>query len=314
MPPCKFNPFKFKVSIVGCGNVGATGAYAMLLDGRPTHLTLIDLCKERVEGLMLDMEHTLAFVDYTELKASNNIEDCKDSNVIFITAGVPQKPGQPRLELIETNRKIFKTLIPAIVKAAPQAILVIVTNPVDVLTYEAIKLAKLPKGRVFGTGTMLDTARFQFHIGEKLNISPQSVEAYILGEHGDSSFPVYSSAQVGGKRLLDFPGLGKRGMEVCYKTTRDAAYNIIHDIGYTCYSIGVVMRQIMKHIFEDSRIVVPLSQKIDGYYGVKDVCLSVPCVLGANGIERTIDIPLDGAEQKKLKQCAELLKGYQKGK
>jgi hypothetical protein len=154
MPPCKFNPFKFKVSIVGCGNVGASAAYAMLLDGTPTHLTLIDLCKERAEGLMLDMEHTLAFVDYTELKGSNNIEDCKDSNVVFITAGVPQKPGQSRLELIEINRKIFKTLIPAIVKAAPQAILVIVSNPVDVLTYEAIKLAKLPKGRVFGTGTI----------------------------------------------------------------------------------------------------------------------------------------------------------------
>jgi L-lactate dehydrogenase len=300
----------FKVSIIGCGSVGATAAYAMLLDGTPTDLALIDLSKERARGLMTDLEHALSFTEYTALSAGDDMKLCEGSSVVFVTAGARQKEGQTRLDLIETNRKIFKKIIPEIAKAAPNAILVIVSNPVDILTYDAIKLSKFPKGRVFGSGTMLDTIRFQFHLGEKWGVNPQSIEAYILGEHGDTSFPVFSAAEIAGKPLVKFKGHSQKDLEKAYKTTREAAYRIIHDLGYTCYSIGVVMREIMKNIYDNSRMVVPLSTMLKGEYGQKKVCLSVPCVLGQNGIERTIEIPLNAKEKKQLKKSADTLRKF----
>ncbi len=302
----------FKVSIVGCGNVGAAAAYAMLLDGTPTDLALIDLRRETARGLMTDLEHILSFAPYTKLEASDRMDACAGSNVVFVTAGQRQKEGQTRLQLIEANRKIFQDIIPKIAVAAPHAILVIVTNPVDILTYEAARLSKFPQGRVFGTGTMLDTARFQFYIGQKLRVSPKSVEAYILGEHGDTSFPVYSAAEIAGKHVTKFKGFSQKDLEKCYRSTRDAAYHIIHDLGYTCYSIGVVMREIMRHVFGDSKIVVPLSTVLRGEYGLRDVALSVPCVLGARGIERIIEIPLSAGEKRSLRRSAALLRSLRK--
>lgn len=301
----------FKVAIVGCGSVGATAAYAMLLDGTPTDMALIDLDAERARGLMTDLEHTQSFTNATQLTSGNDMALCQGSNIVFVTAGARQKEGQTRLELIDVNRKIFKSIIPQIAEAAPNAVMVIVSNPVDVLTYDAIKLAKFPKGRVFGTGTMLDTIRFQFHIGEKWKVNPRSVEAFILGEHGDTSFPVLSSAQIAGKNVDTFKGFNKKDVEKAYETTRDAAYRIIHDLGYTCYSIGIVMREIMKHIHSNSRVVIPLSTKLTGEYGYKNSCLSIPCVIGKNGVERTIEIPLNRDEKKALansvKQLAQWL-------
>src|SRR3989338_8992590 len=298
----------FKVSIVGCGSVGATAAYAMLLDGTPTDLALIDVNKDHARGLMTDLEHTQSFTSRTMITAGNDMKLCQGSTVVFITAGARQKEGQTRLELIETNRQIFKTIIPQIAIAAPNAMLVIVSNPVDILTYDAIKLSKFPKGRVFGTGTMLDTIRFQFHIGEKWKVNPRSVEEYIHGEHGDTSFPVFSATEIAGKNVATFKSFKKKDLEQAYQTTRDAAYRIIHDLGYTCYSIGIVMREIMKHIYSISRVVVPLSTRLNGEYGIKNVALSIPCVLGQNGIERTIEIPLDITEKRHLKQSATVLK------
>lgn len=301
---------QFKVSIVGCGNVGATAAYAMLLDGTPTEIALIDTNKERAEGLSLDFEHTLSFLPYVKITPSDDYAACAGSNLIFMTGGARQMEGETRLQLIEKNRKIFKTVIPAIAKAAPKSILVIVTNPVDVLTYEAIQLSGFPENRVFGTGTMLDTARFQFHIGEKLCLSPQSINAYILGEHGDSSFPVFSSANVAGKPLSDFKGFDKKAAQECYDETKNAAYRIIHDLGFTCYSIGMVMREIMKSIYQHARMVVPLSVKLNDYYGENNVAMSVPCILDSSGVSDVITIPLDTLEKKQLAKSADTLRKY----
>jgi len=303
---------EFKVSVIGCGNVGATAAYAMLIDGTPTELVLIDYNKEKAEGLLLDFEHTLSFLPYTKITASNDYGACANSQLIVITAGARQQEGETRLQLIDKNRKIFKEIIPALAKVAPKSILLIVTNPVDILTCEAIKLSGFPENRVFGTGTMLDTARFRFHIGEKLCLNPGSIEAYILGEHGDTSFPVYSSANVAGKPLFDFDGFTKEIAEQCYTETRDAAYRIIHDIGFTCYSIAIVIRQIMVHIFQNSRVVVPLSVLLHDYYGQSNVALSVPCVLDSSGIADTIKIPLNKLEQKQFAASAEALRQYLK--
>lgn len=300
----------FKVSIIGCGNVGATMAYAMLLDGTPTDLTIIDINADKAHGLLLDLEHSLSFTPFTQLASSGDMNACADSSVVVITAGVRQKEGDTRLGLIAKNRAIFKEIIPKIAASAPNAILVIVSNPVDVLTYEAIKLSGFPKERVFGSGTLLDTARLQFHISEKLKINPRSIDAYVLGEHGDTSFPAFSCADVGGRPLKDMKGFTKKVADKCYEDTRTAAYRIIHDQGFTCYSISTAVLQIMRAIFENSHEVFPLSTLLTGYYGHKNVCLSVPCVLGRDGIARQIVIPLDAKEKKLFKKSVDTLKKY----
>lgn len=292
--------------------MGATAAYAMLLDGTPTELVLIDHSKEKAEGLMLDFEHSLSFLKSTKITASDDYSACKDSQLIFITAGARQSEGETRLQLIDKNRKIFREIVPALAKYAPKAILVVVTNPVDVLTYETIKLSGFPEGRVFGTGTMLDTARFRYHISERLCLSPHSIEAYILGEHGDTSFPVFSSANVAGKPLNEFAGFTAEVGRQCYEDTRNAAYRIIHDLGYTCYSIAVVMREIMVNIFQHSKIVVPLSVELKDYYGYSDVCLSVPCVLDSDGVSGVIKVPLNDEEQAMLAKSAETVRAFVK--
>ena len=302
-----------KISIIGCGNVGATMAYAMLLDGTPTDLAIIDINADKAHGLMLDLEHSLSFTPYTKVTSSGDMKACKGSSLVVITAGARQKEGETRLDLIAKNRKIFQSIIPKVAKAAPNAIIVVVSNPVDVLTYEAIKLSGFPEGRVFGSGTLLDTARFQFHISEQIGVNPRNVDAYVLGEHGDSSFPVYSCADIGGKPLKKIKGFTKKVADKCYKDTREAAYRIIHDQGYTCYSISTAVLQIMRAIFEDSHEVFPLSTMLKNYHGHSDVALSVPCVLGRNGIERQIVIPLDAAEKKMLKKSVSTLKKYLKG-
>ncbi len=302
----------FKVTVIGCGNVGATAAYAMLLDGKPTELTLIDKNKEKAEGLLLDFEHSLALLNYTKVTASDDFTACKDSQLVVITAGARQQEGETRLQLIEKNRAIFKEMIPAVAASAPNSILLIVTNPVDVLTYEALQLSGFPENRVFGTGTFLDTVRFRFHIAEKLCLNPKSVEAFILGEHGDTSFPVFSSANIAGKSLFDFEGFTEKLGQQCYDDTKNAAYRIIHDLGYTCYSIGVVVRDIANHIFQHSRIVLPLSVKLNDYYGHSNVALSVPCVLDSQGIADTIKVPLNDKEQQSLAKSVETLKEYLK--
>lgn len=306
------NKTEFKVSIIGCGNVGATAGYAMLLDGTPSELVMIDVSKEKAKGLVLDFEHSLPFLPYTKISGGSDFAMCADSNFIVMTAGARQVEGETRLDLIKKNRAIFQSIIPKIAKIAPNSILLIVTNPVDVLTYEAIKLAKFPAGRVFGSGTMLDSARLRFHISKKLNLSPHSVNAFILGEHGDSSFPVWSSANIGGKPILEFEKFTKKVAERCYSDTKSAAYRIIHDMGFTCYSIGTVIREIMHHIFQNSREVLPLSILIKDYYGQSDVALSVPCVLDSTGISEIIKIPLNKTERKQLADCAKILCDYNK--
>lgn len=299
----------FKASIIGCGNVGATTAYAYLLSGSVTELVLVDIDKNRAEGLCMDLEHARSFTPNVEITHGDDFALCAGSNIIVITAGRAQKDGETRLDLIKGNREIFADMIPKVAKAAPDAILIIVSNPVDIMTYEAIKLSGLPPSRVFGSGTVLDSARLQFHISEKLHIHPSSIDAYILGEHGDTSFPVYSSANILGKPLMEFEGFDAAMGKTCYDDTKNAAYRIIHDQGYTCYSIATAVREITEAIFADQKKVFPLSVMLTDYYGESDVCLSVPVVLGRNGIEEVLEVPLSVEEQAMLKKSAEVLRG-----
>ncbi|MBI4994836.1 L-lactate dehydrogenase [Candidatus Peregrinibacteria bacterium] len=302
--------YTFKISVIGCGNVGATAAYALLLRGVATHLNLIDVQKEKAEGIILDLEHSLSFTSYAKLSASNDFGSCEGSNLIVITAGKKQEQGQTRLDLINANKKIFQSIIPQIIRAEPNAIILVVTNPVDVMTYETLKISGLNPSKVLGSGTILDSARFQFHIGEKIGIHPRSIDAYILGEHGDSSFPVWSFANVLGKPLKDFEEFNDETARQCYEDTKNAAYRIIHDVGYTCYSIATAIAEIAENIKEDTHQVFPLSILLQDYYGHNDVCLSVPCALGKNGIERVLKIPLSEEEQSALAKSVKILKSF----
>ncbi|PIY79381.1 MAG: L-lactate dehydrogenase [Candidatus Pacebacteria bacterium CG_4_10_14_0_8_um_filter_43_12] len=299
-----------KVAIVGCGKVGMTAAYSLLHSGVVNDLVLLGRHKATLIGEQLDLEHGISFLPYARVMATDRYEDLAGSDVVIICAGAAQKPGDTRLDLAGKNIAIIEQIIPEVVKNAPDAIIMLVSNPVDVLTYKAYLLANLPKGRIFGSGTTLDTARFRFHLAQDLHVNPRSVHAYILGEHGDSSFPAVSSATVGGQPLASMPGFSEDRMMDAYQTARDAAYKIIASKGATFYGIGSVISHIVKQILTDSKSVLPLSVPLHNYQGISGVALSVPCVIGRNGVEASLEIKLDWEEKKKLEKSAKILKEY----
>jgi L-lactate dehydrogenase len=300
----------FKASIIGCGSVGATTAYAYLLSGAVTDMVLVDIEKTKAKGLMTDLEHATSFTPHVNIVATDDFNECKGSNVIIVTAGARQKEGETRLDLVEKNKKIFDSIIPKLAKAAPNSILIIVSNPCDILTYHALKLSKFPSNRVFGSGTVLDSIRLQFHLSEKIKIHQSSIDAYVFGEHGDTSFPVYSSSNIIGKPLIKFKGFNKKAGQKVFEETKNAAYRIIHDLGYTCYSIATVVRELTEAIYKDKRQVFTLSVLLKNYHGHSNVCLSVPCVLGKNGIEQVIEVPLSKSEKALLEKSVKTIKSF----
>ncbi len=299
-----------KVAIVGCGKVGMTAAYSLFIDGIADELILMSRCVDKVIGEKLDLEHGMAFLSHTKVTATENYQDLQDSDVVVITAGAAQKPGETRLDLAEKNTKIVESIVNQIVVHAPNAIIIIVSNPVDVLTYKAYVSANLPKGRIFGSGTTLDTSRFRFHLGEFLNVNPRSIHAYILGEHGDSSFPVISSATIGGQPLSTYPGFSHEKAIKAYQKTRDAAYKIIESKGATFYAIGVVITHLVKAILKDNKSVLPVSVPLHHYQGHNGIALSVPCIVGRNGIEQILEPKLSWEEKQMLTKSVETLKQY----
>ena len=300
----------FKVAIVGLGKVGMTAAYALLLSGHITDLVLYSREKEKAEGERLDLEHGSPFYNGCTISATNDFKDFDGVDLTIVTAGCAQKPGDTRLDLARVNCGIMTEIIPQIAKHAPNGLIMLVSNPVDILTYQAVKLAKLPHGRVFGSGTLLDTARFRVHLSETLSVNPTSIHTYILGEHGDTSFPAISSASIGGLPLSLYPGFSKTAAEEAYQKARNAAYTIIGGKGATYYGIATAITHIVKTIVRDEKKVIPLSTPLTNYYGVSDVSLSVPCIVGRNGIEEIIKIPLNEEEQTKLHLSADSLKKY----
>lgn len=300
----------FKVSVIGCGHVGVTAAYAMLLDGSPTELVLYSRDKKKAEGEALDLEHALAFLGSTDVIPTDNFQDVAGSQFVVITAGVAQKSGQSRLDLVKDNITIIEDIIPKVMEAAPDATVLIVSNPVDILTYRAVKIANCRPGQIFGSGTLLDTSRFRFHLSEILNIHPRSIHAYVLGEHGDSSFPAVSSATVGGQPLLSFPDSTMDQVLHAYQQTKDAAYKIIEAKGATYYAIGVVILKVMQAVSEDSRSVLPVSIPLDNYQGISEVSLSVPCIVGRRGVTQVLDIEMSEQEIEQLRHSAKVVKEF----
>lgn len=290
------------------GNVGSTAAYALLLGGLVDELVLYSRTKEKALGEKLDLEHGLAFLDRASVIATNDFADFEGCDVIVFTAGVSQEVGESRLDLLKKNSAIVEAIIPQVVAAAPSAIIVMVTNPVDILTYKAATLACLPQGRVFGSGTMLDTARFRYHLGDMLAINPRSIHAYILGEHGDSSFPALSSASVGGQPLGDFPSYSDAQAWQAFQMARSSASNIIKAKGATYYAIGVVIAKLIRTILKDNHSVLPVSIPLNNYYGQYNVSLSVPCIIAKQGVEQILKAKLSSKEQELFAKSAEVLK------
>lgn len=297
-----------KVSIIGGGHVGMSAAFAMLLKNTASELVLFDRDTERMRGEQLEFQHSLTFLGTAKITAAESLSDLKNSDVIVFTAGRAQLPGESRLNLVKSNLDVIKTILPEVIKYSPDSVIIMVTNPVDILTYQASRFLKLPKGKIFGSGTSLDSARFRFHLSEYLGINPKNIHTYVLGEHGDSSFPTISHADIGGQPLATMKNFSSKKIQEAFLKTKSAAGTIIAAKGSTYYAIGVVINQLVDAVLRDTKRVYPVSVPLTGQYGYDDVSISVPCVIGKNGVEKILEVPLSEDEKKLMEKSVKILK------
>lgn len=306
------NQGKRKVGVVGTGLVGSSLVYALMIRELATEIVLVDIDNEKATGEMMDFNHGLSFSKPVKITAGD-YGDLAEAQVVVIAAGASQKPGETRLDLLARNVKIFRSIVPEVVRHNPAGIILIATNPVDILTYISLKESKLPAGKVIGSGTILDTSRFRFLLGQYYEVDARSVHAYIVGEHGDSEIPVWSMANIGGVRLQEFAPLKNKHydqaeMDNLFVGVRDAAYEIIKRKGATYYAIGLGLVSIVETILGNYRSVLSVSTLMTGQYGVSEMCLSLPCVVGANGIEEILTLNLSHSEANGFQRSAEKLK------
>lgn len=300
-----------KIAVVGTGQVGSTFAFALMMSGLADDIVLIDRNRDVAEGHAMDLNHSQPFSQPAEIHAGD-YDECEDASIVVVTAGAPQKPGESRLDLVRKNTDIFKDIIPKIAEHNPR-ILLIVANPVDVLTYAALQISGYPMNRVVGSGTMLDTARFEYLVGQHCGVDSRSVQAHIIGEHGDSEVAVWSQVTVGGVPLKDYcpvcgKGCKREDKEEIFSQVKEAAYEIIDKKGATYYAIALALVRMCACILRDERSVLTVSTLVDGYYDIEGVCLSVPVILGRNGISKIIEIGLDQEEYQELLESARVLK------
>ncbi len=302
-----------KVAIVGAGSVGATIAYACIIGGAARQIVIYDVDGKKANAQSLDLNHGLAFVPPASIEGSDDIEICSGAGVVVVTAGAKQKPGQTRMDLAETNTKILRELIPLLLKRAPEAIYLLVTNPVDVLTYVAMKVSGLPRNRVFGSGTVLDSARFRYLIAQRLKLATQSVHAFIAGEHGDSEVPLWSSATVANIPLHEWAVAHHGKLSVMDRThifqqVKTAAYQVVEGKGATNFAIGLATQRILWAILRDENRVLSVGSLLENYCGIDDVCLSVPCIVNKSGVEPPLPIPMNANEEAGLRNSAEMIR------
>ena len=306
---------KPKVSIIGCGNVGMRYAYALIMQSLVRSLVIVDLDKKRLEGEVMDLSHGAPYVSPIEIIAGD-YSDIQDSDLVVITAGSKQKPGQSRIELVKNNVEVYHQIISQVVKYAPSAIYLVVTNPVDILSYAAYKFSSKPAHEVIGSGTVLDTARFRFLLAQHCRIDPHNVHGYILGEHGDSEFAVWSNTIIGGVLFERYCSiLGKTNtccleeeMATISEEVKDSAYKIIEAKGETSYGIGLSLVRITRAILHDENAVLSVSTLIDDYLGVKDIYLSLPSVVNKSGVRENLKIELSSKEETQFLHSAEKIK------
>ncbi|TBL81724.1 L-lactate dehydrogenase [Paenibacillus thalictri] len=295
---------KTRIVIIGAGAVGSTTAYTLLLRNRVDELVLIDSNQHKAAGDALDMNHGMPFLGGAKLWAGT-YEDCRDADIIIITAGAAQKEGETRTDLLKRNVSILDSIITEVLKHNSTGILLIASNPVDIMSYFSLKKSGWPVNRVIGSGTLLDSARFRYLIGSELNIDPRSVHAHIIGEHGDSELPVWSLANVAGTELA----LSEEIKADIYANTRDAAYQIINAKGATYYAIALALDRICTAILHDEGAVLNVSTLLENYHGISDVYLGVPCIVDRQGVREVLQLKLSADEQELLQRSADKLKG-----
>ena len=301
-----------RIAVVGTGNVGSSSAFSLLLSGLASEIVLIDANQSRAAGEAMDLNHAVPLAQSTRIW-SGSLADTSGALVTVITAGSAQKPGETRLDLAGRNVNILKSIIPEVVKHNPHGIILVAANPVDVLTFASLRISGLPSSRVFGSGTILDTARFRYLISQRFGVDPRSVHGYIIGEHGDSEVPVWSLANIAGMNLATFCHQNNLGcqdsdLEEIFQQTRDAAYQIIQLKGATYYAIAVGLTRIVEAIVRDQNTVLSVSSLIEDYYGIEGVCFSLPSVIDRGGVERAIHLELSLTELDGVKKSAQVLK------
>ena len=298
-----------QVVLVGDGAVGSSYAFAMAQQGIAEEFAIVDIIKERTEGDAMDLEDATAFTAPKNIYSAD-YDTCKDADLVVITAGAPQKPGETRLQLVDKNLKIIKSVVEPIVKSGFDGIFLVAANPVDILTYAVQKLSGFPKNKVVGSGTSLDSARLRVALGKKLHVDPRDVIANIMGEHGDSEFAAYSSATVGGKPLLDIAkdeGISEDELLKIEDDVRNKAYEIINRKGATFYGVATALMRISKAILRDENSVLPIGAPMNGEYGLNDLYIGTPAVVNASGVAKVIEVPLNDREKKAMADSAKQL-------
>ena len=303
-----------KVAVIGCGFVGSSSAFALMQSGLFSEMVLIDADTKRAEGEAMDISHGISFARPMQIYAGN-YDDITDAAIIVITAGANQKPDETRLDLIKKNAAIMKSIVGEIKKRDFGGILLIVSNPVDILTLIALKESGYPSNRVIGSGTVLDTGRFKYLLGEHLDVDSRSVHAFIIGEHGDSELAAWSNARIGGLKVNDFCELRghfnhEQSMKKIFENVRNSAYEIIERKHATYYGIAMAVKRICEAIVRNEKSILPVSSLMTGEYGLNDVVLSIPAVVDETGVQKVIPIELNDEELTKLKDSANIAKDY----
>ena len=301
-----------KISIIGAGFVGSTTAYAIIMQKLASKVVIVDINEEKAKAEALDIAHSTAFiedidVEYGDYSSSSN------SDIVIITAGPQPKYGESRLDVLKKGLAINSSIVPQVVKYSPNAIIIVVANPLDILTYQTYKLAEFPKERVIGSGTVIDSARLKYAVGEKYGINYRKIMAYILGEHGDSQVAAWSSMTVSGINIDQY--IKELGMDIdenikfeIGNEVKKAGFNVVHGKGYTSYGIGTAVSRIVKSIVDDEDTVLPVSTLYTGQYGIDDVYMAAPCIIGAGGVKNVLEIDISEKEMKNLHSSGELLK------
>ncbi len=301
-----------KVGLIGCGMVGASFAYSFIQRSLANELVLVDKDEARAEGEAMDLNHGLPFLRPMKVRAGS-YDDLADANVIVITAGANQGPGETRLDLLQKNSSVFQDIFANLKKLNSQAVIIIASNPVDILTQLSSSILDETKNRVIGSGTILDTARFRSLLGAHYNVDPRSVHAYIVGEHGDSELALWSTADIGGVPLKDFTGANgqsydEQKLNGILERTRNAAYEIIKRKKASYYAIGLGLLTIVEAVLRDQHTVMTVSSPLSGQYGVAGIANSLPSIVGRNGIEGVLEVPMNDDEREKFRASSQILK------
>lgn len=300
-----------KVVLIGTGMVGMSMAYSLMNTGGIDELVLVDLDEEKAEGEAMDLNHGLPY-SFRKLKIyKGTYNDCRDSDIVVICAGANQKEGQTRLELTQINTNIIKEIALSIKRSGFQGIIIVASNPVDILSYVVYKVIDIDKSKIIGTGTLLDTARMRYLLSDYINVSTDDIEAYILGEHGDSSFISWTNTYVGCKKLLEYideKNFDMNDLSDIYDDVKNAAYEIIEKKKATYYGIGVSLNKLIQSIFDNTHKILCVSAYLDGEYGHKDIYMGVPCIINREGIKEIVKLPLDEVDQEKFEKSYQVLK------